>query len=81
MNNLQDNSKQEKDIDKLILAGNEVLDKQESIKMLHEYSTFLREIGNHEELLLFIREELIKSASLECYFGKQIYTVEDIADF
>lgn len=72
---------QKEEIQNLITNGNISLKKQESIKILQDYVSFLTEIGEQEELLLFVEEQLIKFATIECYFGKKIYSLDDITEF
>ena len=54
--------------------------KQKSIRILNEYLSFLTDEDKRPDLSSFI-EELLKYAALECYFGNEIYSVDDIGEF
>ena len=67
--------------EQIILDGRRLFERQESVRNLREYCTFLREIGGQDEILSFIEGTLLKAAKVECYFGKKIYSVDDISGF
>jgi len=69
------------EINQLIQKRMNIAEKDRSIDILLSYVEYLSDIKENDEILRYLRNELIPIMVFECVFGIKIYNIEDIDKF
>lgn len=58
-----------------------IIQNQQSIIILKEYISFLKKLDGQEEIINYLEKSLLQNAIIECHFGREIYSSEDLYNF